>query len=75
MVLLSFLLVLAAAVTLVIGLLKDGYVLSSETCAFDLIEADYVRDIEPGEIVVIEGRSIASQRGLRRNSRTSSVAP
>src|SRR5262249_53919789 len=47
---------------LVLGLLKDSYVLSSETCSFDLIEADFVRDIEPGEIVVIEGRSIASHR-------------
>ncbi|HTR52934.1 MAG TPA: amidophosphoribosyltransferase [Kofleriaceae bacterium] len=45
---------------LVIGRLKDSYVLSSETCAFDLIEADYVRDVEPGEIVVIEGRAITS---------------
>ncbi|HEY1554284.1 MAG TPA: amidophosphoribosyltransferase [Kofleriaceae bacterium] len=47
---------------LVIGRLKDSYVLSSETCAFDLIEADYVRDVEPGEIVVIEGRSLTSHR-------------
>jgi amidophosphoribosyltransferase len=47
---------------LVIGRLKDSYVLSSETCSFDLIEADFVRDVEPGEIVVIEGRSLTSQR-------------
>jgi amidophosphoribosyltransferase len=47
---------------LVIGRLKDSYVLSSETCSFDLIEADYVRDVEPGELVVIEGRAISSQR-------------
>src|SRR5512135_2522800 len=38
---------------LVIGRLKDSYVLSSETCSFDLIEADYLRDVEPGEIVII----------------------
>jgi len=39
---------------LVLGRLKDAYVLSSETCSFDLIEADLLRELEPGEIVVIE---------------------
>jgi len=47
---------------LVIGRLKDSYVLSSETCAFDLIEADYLRDVEPGELVVIEKGGMTSQR-------------
>ncbi|MEK7780101.1 MAG: amidophosphoribosyltransferase, partial [Verrucomicrobiota bacterium] len=31
----------------------DAWVLSSETCAFDLIHAKFVRDVEPGEIVII----------------------
>ena len=39
---------------LVVGRLKDAYVLSSETCSFDLVEADLLREVEPGEIVVIE---------------------
>jgi amidophosphoribosyltransferase len=47
---------------LVIGRLKDAYVLSSETCSFDLIEADYLRDIEPGELVVIEKGGMSSSR-------------
>lgn len=47
---------------LVIGKLKDGFVLSSETAAFDLIEAEYVRDIEPGEIVVIRDGVVTSHR-------------
>jgi amidophosphoribosyltransferase len=47
---------------LVIGRLKDSYVLSSETCSFDLIEADYLRDVEPGEIVVIEKGGMSTQR-------------
>ncbi len=47
---------------LVIGRLKDSYVLSSETCSFDLIEADYLRDIEPGELVVIEKGGMTSHR-------------
>ncbi len=38
---------------LVMGRLKDGYVLSSETCSFDLVEAEFIREIEPGEIVVL----------------------
>ena len=47
---------------LVLGRLKDAYVLSSETCAFDLVEADLLREIEPGEIVVIEKGGMTSQR-------------
>ncbi|MEK6545436.1 MAG: amidophosphoribosyltransferase, partial [Nitrospinota bacterium] len=38
---------------LCLGRLKDSYVLASETCAFDLIEARFEREIEPGEIVFI----------------------
>ncbi len=33
---------------------NGGYIVASETCALDLVEAQYVRDIEPGEILVIE---------------------
>lgn len=38
---------------LVLGQIGDGWVLSSETCALDIIGARYVREIEPGEMVVI----------------------
>ncbi|MBN2905641.1 MAG: amidophosphoribosyltransferase [Rhodobacteraceae bacterium] len=38
---------------LVLGRLGDGWVLSSETCALDIIGAEFVRDIEPGEMVQI----------------------
>ncbi|HEV2762819.1 MAG TPA: amidophosphoribosyltransferase [Pyrinomonadaceae bacterium] len=38
---------------LALGRLGDSWVVASETCAFDLIDAEYVRDIEPGEMVVI----------------------
>lgn len=37
---------------LVLGRLKDGYVVASETCAFDQIGATFIREIEPGEMVV-----------------------
>ena len=36
---------------LVMGRLKDSYVFASETCAFDLINAEYVREVEPGEVL------------------------
>ena len=36
-----------------LGKLGDAYVVASETCAFDLIGAEYVRDVEPGELLVI----------------------
>ena len=47
---------------LVIGRLKGAFVLSSETCAFDLIEAEFIREVEPGEIVVIEKGGMTSYR-------------
>ncbi len=40
--------------------LDGGYVVASETCAFDLIEATYIRDIAPGEMVVINSTGIHS---------------
>ncbi|MCI0538441.1 MAG: amidophosphoribosyltransferase [Verrucomicrobiales bacterium] len=39
---------------LCLGKLEEGWVLASETCALDLIHAKFVRDIEPGEIVIID---------------------
>jgi amidophosphoribosyltransferase len=47
---------------LVIGRLKDAYVLSSETSAFDLVEAEFIREMDPGEIVVIEKGGMTSHR-------------
>ncbi len=45
---------------LCLGILDGSYVLSSETCALDLIEAQYIRDIEPGEMVIINKDGIKS---------------
>ncbi|WP_114393612.1 amidophosphoribosyltransferase [Oleisolibacter albus] len=47
---------------LVLGKLGDHPVLASETVALDIIGADYVRDIEPGEMVVLEEGSVQSLR-------------
>jgi amidophosphoribosyltransferase len=38
---------------LVLGKLKDAWVVASETCALDLIEASFERDVEPGELIVV----------------------
>ena len=45
---------------LCIGRLGDSFVLASETCALDLINAKYVRDVEPGEIVTIDKNGLKS---------------
>ena len=45
---------------LVIGKLKDSYVLASETCALDIIGAKFVREVENGEIVLIEKNELKS---------------
>ncbi|MBR1406720.1 MAG: amidophosphoribosyltransferase [Bacteroidales bacterium] len=47
---------------LAIGRLGDGYVVSSETCSFELIGATYLRDVEPGEIVTIDHHGIRSRK-------------
>ena len=39
---------------LCIGKLKDGWVLSSESCAFEALDAEFVRDVLPGEIIIID---------------------
>ncbi|HKX28754.1 MAG TPA: amidophosphoribosyltransferase [Blastocatellia bacterium] len=45
---------------LCMGKLNGGTVFASETCAFDLIGAKYLRDVEPGEIVVVDERGTHS---------------
>jgi amidophosphoribosyltransferase len=45
---------------LILGRLGDAYVLASETCALDIIGAKYVRDVEAGEIVVIDEKGLHS---------------
>ncbi|MGV6839141.1 MAG: amidophosphoribosyltransferase [Planktomarina sp.] len=50
---------------LVLGKVGDGYVLSSETCALDIIGAEFVREIEPGEMVIITENGIDSRFPFR----------
>ena len=45
---------------LVIGKLNDSYVFSSESCGLDIIGAELVRDVEPGEIIIIKNNKLES---------------
>jgi amidophosphoribosyltransferase len=47
---------------LCIGRLGKGYVVASETCAFDTIGAQFLRDIQPGELVVIDTHGLNTQQ-------------
>jgi amidophosphoribosyltransferase len=58
---------------LTLGQLGDCWLLASETCALDLMEATVVRDIEPGEIVVIDQGGLGSLRPFRQAPRLQCV--
>jgi amidophosphoribosyltransferase len=61
---------------LCLGLLpgkKDAHVVASEPCAFDLIGAEYVRDIDPGEMLIIDGSGIRSVRPLEAAPRRACI--
>lgn len=47
----------------------EAYVLASETCAFDLIHAKFIRDVEPGEIVIISDKGIRSVKAFPEQTR------
>ena len=54
---------------LCIGKVGDAWVLSSETCALDLIHAKFVRDVEPGEIVIINKKGLQSIQAFPEQKR------
>ena len=54
---------------LVIGAIEGGYVLASETCAFSTIGAEFVREVEPGEVVCLSGSGLEAQRGVAAKER------
>ena len=53
---------------LVIGKLDQGWVVVSETCALDIVEAEYVREVEPGEVVALGPDGPRTVGRLRRSS-------
>jgi len=59
---------------LVLGRFSDGgWVVASETCALDLMEAEYVREIEPGEVVQLRGGEVHSFRPFPDVSRKACI--
>jgi len=46
---------------LALGKLEDGYSLASESCAFDMMDGEFIRDVKPGEIIIIEGNNIKTK--------------
>jgi amidophosphoribosyltransferase len=47
---------------LVLGKLGDGWILASETCALDIVGADYVRDVDAGELIILDKRGVTSMK-------------
>jgi amidophosphoribosyltransferase len=47
---------------LCLGKLNGSFVLASETCALDLVQAEYINDIQPGEVVLIDKHGLHSER-------------
>ena len=43
-----------------LGKLGDGYIISSESCAFNVLGAEFVREIEPGEMIIIDEKGVRS---------------
>ena len=53
---------------LCLGQLDDAWVVASETCALDIVDAVYVRDVEPGEIVTLTENGMSSRRFVERGA-------
>jgi amidophosphoribosyltransferase len=56
-----------------LGQLDDGWILASETCALDLMEAKIVRDVEPGEILVVDDKGLTSFKPFKPADRLQCV--
>jgi amidophosphoribosyltransferase len=54
---------------LCIGRLDDAWILTSESCALDIIGARFVRDVEPGEIVIVDGQGLRSIKPFPKQQR------
>ncbi len=56
-----------------LGIVDDAYVVASETCAFDLIEAEYIKEIEPGEMLVIDEHGLHSSFPFPKRDRKACI--
>jgi amidophosphoribosyltransferase len=55
---------------LCLGLLDEGYIVASETCALDLLDARYIRDVDPGEILFIDRNGLKSVKPFPEQKRS-----
>ncbi len=53
---------------LALGRIGESYVFASETCAFDLVEAEYLRPVEPGEMLVVHNNKLTEDRICEPNT-------
>ncbi len=58
---------------LCIGKLNGSYILASETCALDLIQAEYIREVGPGEVVVIDDNGLRSFQAVEFKKRANCI--
>ena len=58
---------------LVLGIRSGNYIIASETCAFDIIDAKFIREIDPGEFLIIDKDGIRSQMPLPVDRRSMCV--
>ena len=52
-----------------IGTIEGGYAVASETCAFDTVGAEFLRDVKPGELVAINDEGLTSQQIIKSNQK------
>ena len=53
---------------LVLGKYKDAWCVASETCAFDLMDAEYIREVEPGEMIIVDADGMRSSMPFEKKS-------
>jgi len=56
-----------------LGRIGNAYVVASETCAFDLLQAEYIRDIEPGETLIINKNGLTSLKQSKEKRKASCI--
>ncbi len=54
---------------LVLGKLENAHILASETCALDIIGAEYIRDVEPGELLILDAEGVHSHKPFPKAQR------
>jgi amidophosphoribosyltransferase len=58
---------------LILGKIRDGYVLVSETVALDLIEAEFIREVNPGELLIIDDNGLTSLYPFEKEEQKSCI--